>query len=273
MKKLEVQELIEQAKKSRMLILRMLEKAGSGHPGGSLSAVDLITALFFRQMRFNPQQPSWPDRDRFILSKGHGVPALYATLAYCGYFDPEDTLSLRKLGSRFQGHPDRVRLPAVEASTGSLGQGLSVAIGMALTARMDQKTHRIYCLAGDGEMQEGQIWEAIMSAGNFSLENLCLIIDRNKYQIDGHVDDIMDLSPLVEKLKAFKWNTLQIDGHDMSQIVKAFDRTDAHQGQPTAIIADTIKGKAVSFMENNNYWHGIAPNKEQLREAFTELES
>jgi len=223
-------------------------------------------------MRFNPQWPSWPDRDRFILSKGHGVPALYATLAYCGYFDPEDTLLLRKLGSRFQGHPDRIRLPAVEASTGSLGQGLSIAIGISLAARMDQKTHRIYCLVGDGEMQEGQIWEAIMSAGNFGLDNLCLIIDCNAYQIDGRVDDIMSLSPLAEKLKAFQWNALQIDGHDMPQIVKAFDSANVHQGQPTAVIANTVKGKAVSFMENDNYWHGVAPHYQQLKEALNELQ-
>ena len=270
-KKLEIPELLEQARKSRILILRMIEKAGSGHPGSSLSAIDLITALFFRQMRFKPQKPTWPDRDRFILSKGHAAPALYATLGYCGYFDPEDTLSLRKLGSLFQGHPDHIRLPAVEASTGSLGQGLSVSIGMALSARMNKKDHHIYCLVGDGEMQEGQVWEAIMSAGNFCLDNLCLIIDHNKYQIDGRVDDIMSLSPLAEKLQAFKWNVLQIDGHDIPQIVKAFEDASLHKGGPTVVIAHTVKGKGVSFMENDNHWHGVAPNSQQLKEALNEL--
>ena len=272
-KKLEIPELLEQARKSRILILRMLEKAGSGHPGSSLSAIDLITALFFRQMRLKPQEPTWPDRDRFILSKGHAAPALYATLGYCGYFDPEDTFSLRKLGSLFQGHPDRIRLPAVEASTGSLGQGLSVAMGMSLCARMDQKDHRIYCLIGDGEMQEGQIWEAIMSAGNFGLDNLCLILDYNKYQIDGRVDDIMSLSPVMEKLKAFKWHVLQIDGHDMPQIIKAFEEASSHKKGPTAVVAHTVKGKGVSFMENNNHWHGVAPNSEELKKALDELGS
>ncbi len=272
-KKLAIPELLEQANKSRILILRMLEKAGSGHPGSSLSAIDLITALFFRQMHFKPQNPTWPDRDRFILSKGHAAPALYATLGYCGYFDPEDTLSLRKLNSPFQGHPDHIRIPAVEASTGSLGQGLSVSIGMSLCARMDKKSHRIYCLIGDGEMQEGQVWEAIMSAGNFSLDNLCLIIDCNKYQIDGRVDDIMSLSPLVEKLQAFKWNVLQIDGHDMPQIVKAFEDASSHKGQPTVVVAHTIKGKGVSFMENDNHWHGVAPNSQELKQALDELNS
>lgn len=271
MQKPDTKALCKQAQKSRQLILRMLEKAGSGHPGGSLSAIDLITALFLREMRFRPQEPQWPDRDRFILSKGHGVPALYATLAYCGYFQTEDTLSLRQLGSPFQGHPDRVRLPAVEASTGSLGQGLSVAIGMALSARLDQKTHRIYCLVGDGEMQEGQIWEAIMSAGNFALNNLCLIVDCNKYQIDGAVADIMNLHPLAEKFKAFKWNTLQINGHDMPAILTAFDEARGYQAGPTAIIADTIKGKGVSFMEGDNHWHGVAPSADQLQIALKEL--
>ena len=272
-KKLDVPELLEQARKSRILILRMLEKAGSGHPGSSLSAIDVITALFFRQMRLKAQEPTWPDRDRFILSKGHAAPALYATLSYCGYFDPDETLSLRKLGSLFQGHPDRIRLPAVEASTGSLGQGLSVAMGMSLCARMDAKDHRIYCLIGDGEMQEGQIWEAMMSAGNFGLDNLCLILDYNKYQIDGRVDDIMSLTPVMAKLKAFKWNVLEIDGHDMPQIIKAFEEASSHKGKPTAVIAHTVKGKGVSFMENDNHWHGVAPNLEELKKALEELGS
>ena len=270
-KKLEIPELLKQARKSRILILRMLEKAGSGHPGSSLSAIDLITALFFRQMRFRSQEPTWPDRDRFILSKGHAAPALYATLGYCGYFHPEDTFSLRKLGSQFQGHPDHIRLPAVEASTGSLGQGLSISIGMSLCARMNKKQHRIYCLMGDGEMQEGQVWEAIMCAGNFSLDSLCLIIDCNRYQIDGQVDDIMSLSPLAEKFQAFKWNVLQIDGHDMPQIIKAFEDASSYKGKPTAIIAHTVKGKGVSFMENNNHWHGVAPNAQELKKALNEL--
>ena len=265
-------ELKKQATKSRKLILEMLEKAGNGHPGGSLSAIDIITALFFNEMKVDPKNPENESRDRFVLSKGHGVPALYATLAYRGYFKPEDTMTLRQLGSPFQGHPDRVRMPAVEASTGSLGQGLSVAQGMAIAGKLDKKDYRVYCLMGDGETQEGQVWEALMSAGNYKLNNLCVFLDANKYQIDGQTKDVMDIEPLEEKVKAFKWNVLRIDGHDMEQILGALKKARAETTKPTMIIADTIKGKGVSFMENVNKWHGVSPTKDELKKALEELE-
>ncbi len=273
MQKLSVQDLKRQAHQSRKLILEMLAKAGSGHPGGSLSAIDILTALYFHEMKLDPRDPNWSERDRFVLSKGHGVPALYATLAYRGYFSPESTMTLREINSPFQGHPDRVRIPAVEASTGSLGQGLSVAIGMALAARLDKKNFRAYCLIGDGETQEGQIWEAALCAGNYRLSNLCVFLDANLYQIDGAVQDVMDLAPLPEKFKAFKWNVLEIDGHNMEQILSALEKARAETERPTMIIAHTIKGKGVSFMENNNEWHGKAPNKEQLTKALEELKA
>lgn len=250
----------------------MITKAASGHPGGSLSAIDIITALFFNEMNVQPQDALWPDRDRFVLSKGHGVPALYATLAYRGYFSPESTMTLRELNSPFQGHPDRVRIPAVEASTGSLGQGLSVALGMALAARTDKKSYRTYCLLGDGEIQEGQVWEAAMCAGNYKLSNLCVFLDLNGYQIDGATDEVMDLHPLADKFKAFKWNVLEIDGHDMEQILSALKKSREEKQKPTMIIAKTVKGKGVSFMENDNQWHGKAPSQEQLKKALEELE-
>lgn len=265
-------ELKKQATKSRKLILEMLTQAGNGHPGGSLSAIDIITALFFHEMRVDPKNPENENRDRFVLSKGHGVPALYATLAYRGYFKPEDTMTLRQLGSPFQGHPDRVRMPAVEASTGSLGQGLSVAQGIAMAGKIDNKDYRVYCLMGDGETQEGQVWEALMSAGNYKLNNLCVFLDANKYQIDGQTKDVMDIEPLEDKIKAFKWNVLRIDGHDMDQILDALKKARAENSKPTMIIADTIKGKGVSFMENVNKWHGVSPTKEELKKALEELE-
>lgn len=269
--KLSVEQLQSQATKSRKLILEMLTEAKSGHPGGSLSAIDIMTVLYFHEMNLDPQNPEWTDRDRFVLSKGHGVPALYATLAYRGYFKPEETMTLRQLNSKFQGHPDRVRLPAVEASTGSLGQGLSVAQGMAMAARLDKKNTRIYCLIGDGETQEGQIWECLMSAGNYKLSNLCVFLDCNKYQIDGKTSEVMDIEPLQEKIRSFKWNVLRIDGHDIKQILEALDKARAEKEKPTMIIADTIKGKGVSFMENVNKWHGVSPTKEELQKALKEI--
>lgn len=269
---LPIKDLKTQATISRKLILEMLEKAGNGHPGGSLSAIDIITALVFHEMKMDPKNPEWTDRDRFVLSKGHGVPALYASLAYRGYFKPEDTMTLRVLGSKFQGHPDRVRMPEVEASTGSLGQGLSVAQGMAMVGKLDGKDFRVYCLLGDGEAQEGQVWEALMSAGNYKLDNLCVFLDANKFQIDGPTKEVMDIEPLEEKIKAFKWNVLRIDGHDMDQIVKALETARKTKGMPTMVIADTIKGKGVSFMENINKWHGSSPSSEELKKALEELE-
>lgn len=271
MLKLTIPELKKQAHQSRQLILEMITKAASGHPGGSLSAIDIITALYFHEMKLDPKNPEWSERDRFILSKGHGVPALYAALAYRGYFSPESTMTLREIGSVFQGHPDRVRLPAVEASTGSLGQGLSVALGIAFAARMDKKSHRTYCLIGDGETQEGQIWEAAMCAGNYKLSNLCVFLDANQYQIDGAVKDVMDLEPLAEKFKAFKWNVLEIDGHNMEQILGSLEKAKLEIEKPTVIIAHTVKGKGVKFMEGDNQWHGKAPSREQLEQALKEL--
>lgn len=265
------EELKKQALQSRKLILEMLTKAGSGHPGGSLSAIDILTALYFHEMNLDPKNPTWADRDRFVLSKGHGVPALYATLAYRGYFNPEDTMTLREIGSRFQGHPDRVRMPEVEASTGSLGQGLSVAIGMALAARADGKDFRTYCLIGDGETQEGQIWEAALCAGNYKLSSICTFLDANQFQIDGSVKDVMDLEPLVDKFRAFKWNVLEIDGHDMAAILKALQAARSEKVKPTLILARTVKGKGVSFMEGDNQWHGKSPTSEQLKKALEEL--
>ena len=271
-KKLGVAELQTQAKESRKLILKMLTEAGSGHPGGSLSAIDIITALFFSEMRVDPKNPLAESRDRFVLSKGHGVPALYATLAYRGYFHPDETMTLRKLGSPFQGHPDRVRLPVVEASTGSLGQGLSVAQGIAMALKLDRSDARVYCLLGDGEMQEGQVWECLMSCSKYSLDNMCVFLDANKYQIDGSVKEVMDLEPIKDKIKSFNWNVLEIDGHDMNAIVDALAKARATTGKPTWIVAHTVKGKGVSFMESVNKWHGQSPSKEELAKALTELE-
>lgn len=271
MPKLSIEDLKKQSNQSRKLILKMLTQAGNGHPGGSLSAIDILTTLFFDEMNVNPKDPLSTDRDRFVLSKGHAVPALYATLAHRGYFSPEATMTLRQLGSVFQGHPDRVRLPIVEASTGSLGQGLSVAQGMAMAAKLDKRASRIYCLIGDGETQEGQVWECAMSAAKYKLDNLCVFLDNNKYQIDGPTKDVMDLEPILDKFKAFNWNTVEIDGHDFSQIQKALSHARSSAGKPTLVLAQTVKGKGVSFMESVNKWHGSSPNKEELEKALKEL--
>lgn len=272
MNKPSINQLKQQANESRKLILKMLYEAGNGHPGGSLSAIDIITALFFHEMNVDPKNPFSNTRDRFVLSKGHGVPALYATLAYRGYFDPKETLSLRRLGSVFQGHPDRVRLPIVEASTGSLGQGISVAQGLALAARLDGNNSRVYCLIGDGETQEGQVWECLMSSAHYKLSNLCVFLDANKFQIDGKVSDVMNLEPLVQKIESFRWNVIRIDGHCMEDILGALKKARSETEKPTMIIADTIKGKGVSFMENINKWHGVSPTQEELEKALQELD-
>lgn len=271
--KLSNEQLKVQAIESRKLILKMITKAGNGHPGGSLSCIDILTVLFFHEMNVDPAQPEWTGRDRFVLSKGHGVPALYATLGFRGYYNPEETMTLRQLGSRFQGHPDRVRMPAVEASTGSLGQGLSVAQGMAMAARLDKSNSRTYCLIGDGEAQEGQVWEAAMSIGNYALSNLCLFVDCNKYQIDGEVSSVMSLAPFADKWRAHKWNVIEINGHDLEQIKAALAKAKAETTKPTVIIADTVKGKGVSFMEAINKWHGAAPSEAELQKALAELDS
>jgi len=255
----------------RVDIIEMLCRAGSGHPGGSLSAIDIIATLFHVEMRHRPSEPAWPDRDRFVLSKGHGVPALYATLASCGYFPREELLTLRKLGSRLQGHPANFLLPGVEASTGSLGQGLSVAVGMALGARLESRPVRVYCLTGDGEIQEGQIWEAALAASKWHLDNLCAFVDYNKGQIDGLVEEVMPLEPLEDKWRAFGWHVCRIDGHDFAAILGALDEARRTSGKPTVVIADTIKGKGVSFMEGLAKWHGVAPTRDEADKAIAEI--
>jgi transketolase len=263
------------ARDCRVQIIRMLTHAGSGHPGGSLSVIDLLVTLFFARMRHDPTRPGWPDRDRLLLSKGHAVPALYAVLARAGYLDEAVLPTLRKLGSPLQGHPDRTMVPAVEAATGSLGQGLSIAIGEALGLKLAGSPARVYCVIGDGESQEGQVWEAAMSAPKLSpehpLDNLCVIVDYNKIQLDGFVAKILDLEPLAAKWKAFGWSVLEIDGHDLDQIAKALDQAEAVRGVPTVVIAHTVKGKGVSFMENEPAWHGKAPKPAEAVEAIREI--
>ncbi|MFH1258416.1 MAG: transketolase [Elusimicrobiota bacterium] len=255
-------------------IIRMLTEAKSGHSGGSLSSADLLVAIYDKIMRHDPQNPLWSNRDYFLLSKGHGCPALYATLANCGYFPREELLTLRKFGSRLQGHPAKDKnLPGIEASFGSLGFGLSVGVGLALGLRLDNKDNRVYVLMSDGEQQEGSVWEAAMSSGHYQLDNLCAIIDYNKLQIDGPVEEIMGVSSLVDKYRAFRWHTIEIDGHDFSKIFQAFEEARQTKGKPTLIIAHTIKGKGVSFMCDLVEWHGKAPSLEQAEKALKELQS
>lgn len=263
--------LLQIAKELRILALKMITEAGSGHPGGSLSAADIVAALYFHYLNHDPHNPHWEERDRFVLSKGHAVPIVYAALVKCGYLPEEEIYTLRKINSRLQGHPDHIRFPFLESSTGSLGQGLSVAQGMALTAKLDKKDYKVYCLLGDGELQEGQIWETAMSAPKFKLDNLIAIVDANKGQIDGYTKDVMDCSPLKEKWKAFNWEVQEIDGHDFSDILTALDQTQHMRKKPHMIIANTIKGKGVSFMENSIEWHGIAPTPDERDRAIEEL--
>jgi len=267
----EIDSLKEIARTIRRDIIRMTAEAGSGHPGGSLSAADIITALYFKVMRHDPRNPKWSERDRFVLSKGHAAPALYSALARSGYFPVEQLLTLRRLGSPLQGHPEQKRLAGIEASTGSLGQGLSIGAGIALAGKMDGKDYRVYVLIGDGESEEGQIWEAAMSSAYYKLDNLTAILDYNSQQLDGWVKDIMELEPVVDKWKGFGWHVEEIDGHDFYQILKAIDAAKATIGKPTVIIARTVKGKGVSFMENNIEFHGMAPTKEQMELALREL--
>ncbi|MFH1031330.1 MAG: transketolase [Chloroflexota bacterium] len=258
------------AKKLRRHIITMLGKAGSGHPGGSLSAVEIITTLYFGLLKHNPKDPRWADRDRFILSKGHAAPVLYAALAECGYFPIEELSTLRQLGSRLQGHTDRTLTPGVEMSAGSLGQGLSFAIGTALAGRLDSKDYHVYALLGDGECDEGQVWEAAMAAAHFKLENLTAIIDNNGIQLDGCNRDIMNIEPLAEKWQAFGWQAIDVNGHDITQIMQAFSQARV-KGKPKCIVAHTIKGKGVSFMENNPDFHGKAPTPAEVEKALKEL--
>ncbi|MGI6649185.1 MAG: transketolase [Bacillota bacterium] len=264
--------LREKARLIRRHIIRMIGEAGSGHPGGSLSAADLVTALYFQELRLAPENPAWPERDRFILSKGHAAPVLYAALAERGFFPVEELLTLRKLGARLQGHPDLRKVPGVEMSTGSLGQGLSAANGLALAGRLDQRNYRVYVLIGDGESEEGQIWEAAMLAAHYRLDNLVAILDYNGLQIDGPVKEVMCPEPVAGRWQAFGWAVQEIDGHDFLQILGAFEQARRTKGQPSLIVAHTIKGKGVSFMENQVGWHGTAPNQEQVAQALAELE-
>ncbi len=261
--------LSEIAKNTRRLILEAVAEAGSGHPGGSLSAVELLVALYFHKMRHDPKNPKFEDRDRFILSKGHAAPLLYSILAQAGYFPIEELKTLRKLGSRLQGHPD-FQTPGVEYCGGSEGIGLSVGVGMALAAKLDKKQYRVYVLLGDGELQEGQIWEAAMAAVKYKLDNLTAIIDRNGIQQDGFTEQIMPLEPLAAKWKAFNWNVIQIDGYNFNHIIKALDIAEETINRPTVIIAHTTKGKGVSFMEWSPEWHGKAPKKELLTKIIRE---
>jgi transketolase len=265
-------ELKEMAKKLRRHVITMIATAGSGHPGGSLSAADIITALYFKVLRHDPKNPQWSDRDRFILSKGHAAPILYAALAEAGYFPVAELATLRKLDSRLQGHTDRKFTPGVEMSAGSLGMGLSFAIGVALAARLDSKTYRTYVLLSDGECEEGETWEAALSAAQFKLDNLTAIVDCNGMQLSGWTRDIMNLEPFTRKWQAFGWHIIDIDGHDFDQILSACQRAEKIKGKPTVIVARTIKGKGVSFMENNAEFHGKAPTWEEAERALKELE-
>ena len=252
-------------------IVSMICKSKSGHPGGSLSAVEILAALYFDQMNIDPTNPKMEDRDRFVLSKGHAAPALYATLAERGYFEKEELNHLRKLGSMLQGHPDMKKIPGVEMSTGSLGQGFSVACGMAMAAKLDNAPWNVYALLGDGEVQEGIIWEAAMSAAHYKLDNMIAFLDYNGLQIDGDVESVMSINPIEDKFRTFGWNVITIDGHDFDQIFAALDMAKDTVDKPTMIIAKTVKGKGVSFMENQASWHGSAPNEEQLEQALSEL--
>ncbi|MDK2836167.1 MAG: transketolase [Thermosediminibacterales bacterium] len=268
-----IKELEEKARIIRQHTVKMITEAGSGHPGGSLSAADIITALYFHVMNIKPKEPKWPDRDRFVLSKGHAAPVLYAALAEKGYFDIQELLTLRKTGSILQGHPDMKSTPGLEMSTGSLGQGLSAANGMALAGKLDGKGYRVYVLLGDGEMQEGQVWEAAMASAHYKLDNLTAFVDHNRLQIDGPVEEVMSPEPIAEKFEAFGWNVIKIDGHNFKDIIEAVNKAKATKGKPSVIVAETVKGKGVSFMEDQVGWHGKAPDKEQMEKALEELQT
>lgn len=267
----EKKQLAAAACKVRMGVIKGTHAAKAGHPGGSLSAADLFAYLYFRELRVDPANPHWEDRDRFVLSKGHTAPGLYAALALRGFFPEEDLLTLRHIGSHLQGHPNMNLTPGVDMSTGSLGQGISAAVGMALAGKMDNKTYRVYTILGDGEIEEGQTWEAAMSAAKYHLDNLCAIVDVNGLQIDGKTADVMPSEPLDKKYEAFGWHVIKIDGHDFDQINAAFQEAQETKGQPTVILAKTVKGKGISYMENNAGWHGKAPNDEQYAQGVAEL--
>lgn len=259
------------ANEIRQLILEMLYEAGSGHSAGPLGMADIFTAFYFHILKQNPKEPLWPERDRLVLSNGHICPVLYATLAKAGYFPIEELKTLRKIGSRLQGHPHRGTLPGIENTSGPLGEGLSQAIGMALAAKMDNQNHRIYCLTSDGEHQEGNIWEAVMAAGKYRLDNLTVVIDRNNIQIDGFTEDVMPLEPLFAKYQSFNWHVMEVDGHNIRTFVDTVNQARAVHQKPCVIIANTIPGMGVDFMENKSEWHGKPPNKEEEIKALAEL--
>lgn len=273
MEKLEIAELQQKARKVREDIIEEVYQAKSGHPGGSLSVADILTVLYFREMNINPQNPNWEDRDRLVLSKGHCSPALYSCLANRGFFPVEDLKTFRNINSYLQGHPDKNKVPGVDMTTGSLGQGLSCANGMAIAGKMNHKDYRVYCILGDGEIEEGQIWEAAMAANQYQLNNLCVVVDNNNLQIDGTLEEVMSSYPIDEKFKSFGFEVIHIDGHDIEEIIKAFEVARNVKDKPTCIIAKTMKGKGITFMENQAGWHGKAPNDEQYEQAMKELKS
>ncbi len=266
-----VEELKVTARVIRKDIIEMLTESGSGHPGGSLSAVEILTTLYFNKMNINPSNHRDLNRDRFVLSKGHAAPVLYSTLARRGFFDVEELKTLRKLGSILQGHPNMNEVPGVDMSTGSLGQGISAAVGMAIAGKLDKKSYRVYALLGDGELEEGQVWEAAMSAAHYKLDNLTAFVDHNGLQIDGACNEVMTVDPIPDKFKAFNWNVIEIDGHSFEQIISAIEEAERFKGKPTVIVCKTIKGKGVSFMEDQAGWHGSAPNREQCSLAVREI--
>lgn len=263
--------LQEMCKVVRKDILTMVAAAGSGHPGGSLSAVEIMVALYFSVLHVDPKKPDDPERDRFVLSKGHVAPVLYSVLARRSFFDPKELITLRKLGSILQGHPHMADTPGLDCSSGSLGQGLSIACGLALAGKKTGSKYRTYCLMGDGELQEGQIWEAAMTAAHFKLDNLCAIVDWNGVQLDGLTKEIMNVDPVADKFRAFNWNVLEANGHSIPQLLDCFARAEEKKGRPTVIVAKCVKGKGVSFMEGKAAWHGTAPNQEQLAQALAEI--
>ena len=269
----DVKKLQSIATEVRVNILKMLAESGSGHPGGSLSAAEILTSLYFSKMRHDPKNPEWEERDKFVLSKGHGAPVLYTVLGLSGYFSTDHFGTLRKMGSILKGHPNSTTTPGVEVCTGSLGQGLSQANGLAKAAKLDKRNTRVYVLLGDGELQEGQVWEAAMTARHYNLDNICAIIDNNGLQIDGPVVEIMNIDPIKEKWGAFGWHTIEVDGHNFDEILSALDEADNISDKPTAIIARTVKGKGVSFMEGKVEYHGVAPTAEELEVALKELEA
>jgi len=273
MDRLKLKELKKTATLIRKHIIEEVYHAAAGHPGGSLSCTDILTVLYFHEMKVDPKNPKWEDRDRFVLSKGHCAPALYGTLAERGFFPKEELVKFRSIDSYLEGHPSMKNVPGVDMSTGSLGQGISAAVGMALAGKIDQKDYRVYAILGDGEVEEGQVWEASMAAAHYKLDNLTAFLDHNGLQIDGKIVDVMSPEPIAQKFESFGWNVIKIDGHDYNQIINAIDEAKKCKGKPTIVIAETTKGKGVSYMENQVGWHGSAPNKEQRDQAIAELDA